>query len=363
MQEIRTAIHINTHYTGGTASHADLLAHALAADLDVIITTDQNLLVHDLDGYAHKEDKNCLLLTAEEIFDRTQIPPHNRLMVLDTRHEMAPHAASPQQVIKKTSENSGMSFLLHPFAPEKSALGENLPPWSTEDFPDGITGIEVWNSLSELQEHASNPLLAALLSSFPRLVRRGPNAKACQYWDERLAAGETVTAIAGSGLGNLKNASPRLKQYLLANISNHLILPRPLSGELAEDCRMVFDALRRGHSFVACDELAPAEGFRFTAKGRDEKAAIGDSVILKDSVTFQIRLPQAAKCLLYKDGELIRKWEDNDICVHTSTEPGAYRVEAILTWLGQDVTWILTNPIYVKPYIPAPLRDQLHDSY
>jgi hypothetical protein len=363
MQEIRTAIHINTHYTRGRASHADLLAHALAADLDVIITTDQNLLVHDLDGYAHKEGKNCLLLTAEEIFDRTQIPPQNRLLVLDSRHEFAPDAARPQQVVKKAAESKGMTFLAHPFAAGKTGLGKLLPPWTAEDIPDGITGIEVWNSLSELQGRASNRPLAYLLSHFPRLLRRGPNPITCQYWDELLAAGKTVTAIAGSGLGSLKNANPRLQHYLLTNISNYLIIPKAFSGELADDRRMVFDALRQGHSFIACDDLATAKGFRFSAKGRDEKADIGDSVILKDSVTFQIRLPQAAKCLLFRDGELICKWEDTDTCVHNSTEPGAYRVEVILTWLGQDVTWIISNPIYVRPYIPPPLRDQLYDSY
>ncbi len=260
-------------------------------------------------------------------------------------------------------ENDGLAFLAHPFAAQHTALGELLPPWTPEDIPDGIHGLEVWNSLSELQGKAPHRLLARLLAWFPRLARRGPCPQSCQYWDAQLAAGEKLTAIAGSGLGGLPNARPRLQHYLLTNLSNHLIVPRPLSDNLDEDRRMVFDALRQGHTFIACDDLAPAEGFRFTAKGRDEKAAIGDTVILKDSVTFQIRLPQAATCLLYRDGELIQKWEDTEICVHNSTQPGAYRVEALLTWLDQDVTWILSNPIYVRPYILPPLRDQLYETY
>ncbi len=91
MQELRTAIHLTSQYTGGTASHADLLARALAADLDVIITTDRNLLVDWLDGYAHKEDETCLLLTAEEIFDRTLQPARSRLLVLGAGQELASH--------------------------------------------------------------------------------------------------------------------------------------------------------------------------------------------------------------------------------------------------------------------------------
>ena len=363
MQELRTAIHVYSHYTSGTASHAVLLTRALTADLDLIITTDQNLLVDGLDGYAQNEGNTCLLLAAEEVFDRTQQPARSRLLVLGARSELSPIAHKPQQVVRKAAENNGLAFLAHPFAAQHTALGELLPSWTPEDIPDGIHGLEVWNSLSELQAKASHPLLARLLSWFPRLARRGPNPKACQFWDERLAAGETLTAIAGSGLGRLSTASPRLGHYLLTNLSNHLIVPHALSGNLDEDRRMVFDALRQGHSFIACDDLAPAEGFRFTAKGRDEKAGIGDTVILKDSVTFQIRLPQAATCRLYKDGELIQEWEDAEICVHNSTQPGAYRVEAILTWLEQDVTWILSNPIYVRPYVLPPLRDQLYETY
>ena len=53
MQELRTALHLYSHYTGGTASHAGLLARACEADLDVIITTDQNLLVSEIDSYTH----------------------------------------------------------------------------------------------------------------------------------------------------------------------------------------------------------------------------------------------------------------------------------------------------------------------
>jgi len=363
MQELRTVLHLYSQYTGGTASHADLLARACAADLDVIITTDRNLLVSGLDGYTQENNKTCLLLTAEEVFDRTIQPARGRLLVMDAKTELAPYAAKPQQVVKKTAENDSLTFLSHPFAVSQTALGELLPPWTAEDIPAGISGLEVWNSLSELQGKASHRFLASLLSWFPRLARRGPCPQACQYWDAQLAAGEKLTAIAGSGLGGLPHARPRLQHYLLTNLSNHLIVPRPLSDNLDEDRRMVFDALRQGHTYIACDDLAPAEGFRFTAKGRDEKAAIGDTVILKDSVTFQIRLPQAATCLLYRDGELIQKWEDTEICVLNSTQPGAYRVEALLTWLDQDVTWILSNPIYVRPYIPPPLRDQLYETY
>ena len=188
-------------------------------------------------------------MTAEEVFDRTQQPARSRLLVMDAKVELAPYAARPQQVVKKAGENDGLTFLSHPFAAPQTALGDLLPPWTPEDIPNRVSGLEVWNSLSELQGKAPRRLLAFLLSWFPRLARRGPCPQTCQHWDAQLAAGETLTAIAGSGLGGLPNASPRLQHYLLSNLSNHLIVPHPLSGNLDEDRRMVFDALRQGHIF------------------------------------------------------------------------------------------------------------------
>lgn len=362
MQELITSIHLYSAYTSGTIPHAELLSLALAADIDVVITTDKNLLVYGVDDYAQEDGRTCLLLTAEEVFDRGLRPSRNHMLVLDANRELAAFAANPQQVAKLATEGSGMAFLAHPCAATETTLGKVLPPWSVEDIPDGFTGLEVWNSLSELQKRASNRLLARLFAWLPRLGRRGPNRAACQYWDQLLATGETITAIAGSGLGGLQRTCPRLQHYLLQNITNHLVVPRPLSGSLEDDRKMVYDALRQGHAFIACDDLAPARGFRFNAKGREEKASIGDSVVLKDSVTFQIRLPQAAKCQLYQDGEVIRTWHSKDICVHNTNQPGTYRVEAYLPYLGQEVAWIMSNPIYVLPYVPPPLSDQLYDS-
>jgi hypothetical protein len=48
-----------------------------------------------------------------------------------------------------------------------------------------------------------------------------------------------------------------------------------------------------------------------------------------------------------KDGKTIKTWLNKDSCTHITTEPGVYRVEAYLDYLGIRRGWIFSNPIYV----------------
>lgn len=360
MQELIAAIHLYSIYSGGDNRHAQLLNLALQAGMDLLITADQNVLVQGFDGYAQQDNKTCLLLAGEEIFARHPCSSSTRLLVLDAGRDMAPFASQPQQVIKLTAESGGLSIMTQPMPRKRSRSG---PPQLPADMPRGFSGMELWNSMNELQSRSKNRLLAHFFTWLPRLGRSGPDPELCKLWDQLHAAGQQITAIAGSGLGSPQQYTKtpaRLKNYLLHNITNHLLVPRPLGGDLESDRRMVFEALRQGHTFIACDDLAPGQGFRFHAQGRDQNAGIGDELLLRDSVTFQVRLPQPAKCLLFRDGELIHTWHNKDVCVHSTNQPGSYRVEAHLPYLGQETTWIISNPIRVRPYVPSPLSAQLY---
>ena len=63
---------------------------------------------------------------------------------------------------------------------------------------------------------------------------------------------------------------------------------------------------------------------------------------------MQIKLPQAAECLLIKDGEVIRTSQKRISIIHRVEEPGVYRVEAYLDFLGKRRGWIFSNPIYIR---------------
>ncbi|HEX7975394.1 MAG TPA: hypothetical protein VF498_13380, partial [Anaerolineales bacterium] len=61
----------------------------------------------------------------------------------------------------------------------------------------------------------------------------------------------------------------------------------------------------------------------------------------------QIRLPRPCECRLIKDGKAIKTWQKRDTCTYITTEPGVYRVEAYIEYLGRLRGWIFSNPIYV----------------
>ena len=359
MQELITAIHLYSSFSGGNLHHSQLLNLALQAGIDLVITTDQNVLAQNIDGYAQQDGKTCLLLAGEELFPRHPCTASTHLLVLDAGREMAPFTPHPQQVIKLTAENGGLSIMVQPM-PRKRSRSE--PPQPPADMPRGFSGMELWNSIHELQSRSKNRLLAHFFTWLPRLGRRGPDPALCKLWDQINATGRPIIAIAGSGLGSPQQTgkTPTLLQnYLLHNLTNHLLVPGPLTGNLEDDRCMVLDALRQGHTFIACDDLAPGQGFRFHAQGRDQTAGIGDTLLLRDSVTFQVRLPQTAKCRLFKNGEPIHTWYNKDIYIYNTNQPGSYRVEAYLPYLGQETTWIISNPIQVHPYVPPPLSEQL----
>ena len=75
---------------------------------------------------------------------------------------------------------------------------------------------------------------------------------------------------------------------------------------------------------------------------------MGDEIPLNSGITFQIRIPLKTECRLIRNGEIVKTWRDREICTHIASQPGAYRVECTIPYLGRQRGWIYSNPIYVK---------------
>ena len=75
---------------------------------------------------------------------------------------------------------------------------------------------------------------------------------------------------------------------------------------------------------------------------------MGDELTSKGGVTLQIHLPRIAECVLLKDGKPVRTWHKHDLCTFIATEPGIYRVEVYIQYLGRRRGWIFSNPVYVN---------------
>ncbi|GAP15126.1 predicted metal-dependent phosphoesterase [Longilinea arvoryzae] len=352
MKELITNLHLHTQYSDGSGTHQDILEAAMRSGLDVVIPTDHNVFVQGMDAYLRKGDHTVMLMCAEEVHDPTRLPQKNHLLVIGAGRELATFAPDPQNLLDQVQRAGGLSFIAHPKEHALPYFGETDITWENWDV-HGFTGIEIWNSLSELKEVSHSLLQTIFHALFPATIAHGPLPETLALWDSLLARGDRVVAVGGSDAHALhKRLGPIRKtifpyDFHFGAINTHLLTPEPLSGDLNFDRRMVLQALRDGHAFVGYDRPAPTRGFRFTAQG-EENAMQGDIVRLHGGITLQIRLPGEAECRLLKDGAVVQTWHNQEICAHITTQPGVYRVECYIRYLGKLRGWIFSNPIYIR---------------
>jgi hypothetical protein len=359
MEELITNLHIHTTYSDGSCIHAEIAQTALNAGLDAVIITDHNVLVKGLEGYFQKDGHKLLLLVGEEINDRLREPAKNHLLVLGAQRELSTYANDPQLLIDRASNAGAVTFIAHPYEDEMPFLHELAYEWVDWQVT-GFTGLEIWNGFSELKSVSHSALENLFYAFFPEFIAHSPLRRTMQKWDELISQGKKIVAIGGSDSHALKmKAGPFTRtifpyDYHFHSINTHLVVPNQLSGDIENDRKLILDALRQGHAFVANDLPAATRGFRFTAQGRDKTAIMGDDINLFGSVTLQIRMPLAAECFLIKDGKVTKALKNRNSYTQVITQPGVYRVECYLDYLGSRRGWIYSNPIYVHlPEAPS----------
>ncbi|MDH5607489.1 MAG: CehA/McbA family metallohydrolase [Anaerolineae bacterium] len=344
---------MHTPYSDGTGSHAEIARAAAKAGLDAVIVTDHNIWVQEKEGYSGTGSQRVLVLVGEEIHDTARDPEKNHLLVFGAERELAGFASDPQELISSVNQAGGMAFIAHPVDPASPTFGESDLSWVSWEA-NGYTGIELWNALSEFKGLLKNRLAAVFYAfNFPR-VGHGPFPKALHLWDELLEKGRPVVAVGGSDAHQLNGRMGPISRVLFPYethfraVNTHLLLPEPLSGELAKDKALIYAALRQGHAFIGYDLPAPTRGFRFTAHYRNDAAVMGDTISAKESITLQVKLPDQADCYLLKNGEVIQTGLMRDTLIHQVKSPGVYRVEVYRSYLGKKRAWIISNPIYIR---------------
>lgn len=352
MNELIANLHIHTVYSDGSGTHRQIAEAALKQNIDVLLVTDHNLLVENVNGYLKKDRHKLLLLTGEEIHDKKRNPPKNHLLVFGAEKELCTFADHPQNLINQVKRYNGLSFLAHPFEESLPQVHEDDISWVDWDVKD-FTGLELWNHLSELKTRSKNWPLLIFHIFFPYFFTVAPDARTLQKWDQLTANCRKVVAIGGSDAHALSIKRSFIKRivfpykYHFSVINTHLLTPTALTGDLLTDKKMVYQAMSEGNAFIGNDLPAPTRGFRFYAQGTHQNAIMGESITLHHGVTFQINLPEKCECHLIHNGKIIKTWEHQKICTFITKEPGVYRVEAYLNYLGRKRGWIFSNPIYV----------------
>lgn len=362
MHELVVNLHMHTRYSDGSGTHKDIAQAAMQTGLDAVIVTDHNVFVHGVEGYYRSTAKNgtaapqatrVLLLIGQEVHDQDRDPQKNHLLVFNTNRDLSALADEPQTLINGVREAGGLSFIAHPRDPEAPAFNEtdiSWEDWTVENF----TGLELWNGLSELKTVVPTKLHGLFYAFFPQFIGHGPIPETLARWDQLLAGGRRVVAIGGSDAhALLLHMGPFSRvifpyAFHFRTVNTHVFVPEPLTGDVASDKKMIYEALAEGHCFVAYDLPGSTRGFTFKGKGLDQSVIMGDTLPAKGGVTLQAYSPELAEIRLLKDGEQVGVWKNTHACTYHANEPGVYRVEVFRNYLGKKRGWIYSNPIYVR---------------
>lgn len=353
MHELVINLHMHTRYSDGHGSHGEIARAAARAGLDAVIVTDHNVWVSGPEDYYSHEGRRVLLLIGEEIHDQARDPQKNHLLVFGADRELAPLASDTQALLDGVRQAGGLAFIAHPVDPAAPAVNETDIDWVDWDI-QGYTGIELWNGFSEFKGLLKTKAHAVYYAYNPDRIAHGPFPAALEKWDELLSSGRRIVAVGGSDAHAIPARLGPLRRTLFPyefhfqSINTHLLSKEPLSGDLDYDRRLILDTLARGRAFIGYDLPASTRGFRFTAQGIESTAWIGDEISGKQGVTLQVKLPRPTECRLVRHGKVLKTWHKRETCTYITSEPGAYRVEAYIEFLGKRRGWIFSNPIYIK---------------
>ena len=353
MHEIVVNLHMHTRYSDGTGTHKDIAEAAIKAGLDAVIVTDHNLLVQGVEGYYRVGRSRVLLLVGQEVHDQDRDPQKNHLLVFNANRDVSTLADDPQTLINRVAEAGGLSFIAHPCDPAAPAFNETDISWEAWDV-HGYTGIELWNSLSELKTLLHTKMHGAFYALLPQFIAHSPIFEILQRWDDLLANGQRVVAIGGSDAHAMNmHMGPVHRvifpyEFHFRAVNTHVFIPQPLTGDVLTDKKMIYEALAAGRCFIGYDLPASTRGFIFKGRGLEQSAIMGDEISARRGVTLQAHLPEPAEIRLLKDGKPVGIWRDAQASAYSATEAGVYRVEAWKNYLGLKRGWIFSNPIYVR---------------
>lgn len=354
MEEITISLHNHTIYSDGSGNHQRVAQAAMNAGLDAVIVTDHNVLVRDFQKYWYADGKKVLMLIGEEVHDQARQPQANHLLVLNASEELAQFAQSPQRLIDQVQKTGGLSFIAHLYDPACPSIKEGDISWYDWTVK-GFTGIELWNSLSDLKVNSRNYAEVVFHVFFPKTLFKTASKQILSKWDELLNQGEKVVAIGGADAHEINAHAGPLKrkvfpyEFHFRTVTTHILLDKPLKEFAKEDNHAIMDALSKGHCYVALDLFKKAAGFRFTCEGNECMGMMGDEVSPNGMFTFKISLPEVTECVLLKDGKPINSWKNKQNIIFHAKEKGNYRVEVYRkSTFGKRTAWIYSNPIYIR---------------
>ncbi len=341
VNEYVSAIHVHTLHSDGYYDVDGIAREGRIAGVDVVLITDHG---NDKVRRLGKEGwyDGVLILSGYELNDPGD---KNHLLVFDV-DECLDGGMGAKAYVKEVAERGGIGILAHP--DERRDTFPEHPSYEWTDWPrDDVTGIEIWNYMSEWME-GLEPGKRLLTLIFPDLSIHGPTDRMLAYWDEMAARRRTVAIGSADAhchqyriLGFYVSIFPYEK--LFRRIRTHLLTEEPLSGDPEADRRTIFDALRNARAFISNRKYGDARGFTFTARGKNGVTGMGDETNLAEGPVLEVRVPRRGHLKLLRNGRVVAATRKRRLTFHPQ-EPGAYRVEV----RRRRKPWIYSNHIRIS---------------
>lgn len=347
------ALHVHSDYSDGAGTPEEIAVAAREAGLDFVLLTDHwslDALDEGEEGYYG----GVLVLVGVEA--TTEVGHVLGLDLPPTPLRFGRRDA--EEVLGHIGELDGFAIVAHPDGDTDSF------EWTGWDRA-GYEGLELFNAFSAYRRSGVPRSLSYLL--FNPFWQTGMfswepdwNPELVATWDQMLS-GRRLSAWAGTDAhGGIRISDGHFLRWpsyrqVFGMARNYLLLDTPLTGALARDRALIYDALRAGRGFLALDE-AGAEGFRFEAEeadgtpwpmGSDVAFAPGDRLVLRAAS------PEAdSRVRLFRDGEIVAESARGDLNFETG-DPGVYRAEVRrrVRRIGGSALapWIASNPISFLP--------------
>lgn len=365
----RGAYHIHTTRSDGSGTIDEVAAAAAKAGLRFIVLTDHGDGTRPPLAPAYKS--GVLVIDAVEISTEGG---HYAAIGFDaaTPYRLA---GETRDVVEDVHRFGGFGIAAHPTS-RKPELR-----WSGWDDP--IDGLEWLNVDSEWRDESTVALLLTLARYPVRPAEAlasifGHDREALDRWDRLAAARRTLgvaavdaharIGVAERGESYRGLSQLRLPSYeaLFRTFSLQLELQERLTGDAAADAAAVIGAIRAGHLFTTLDAIAePRAGdagpaVRFEATSGETRARMGDFLPPQGAVAWRAstHAPEGATMRLVCDGKVAAERPASTLLrfehAADAARPAACRLEVGWDRRGHRITWLVTNPIYLRGGDPAP---------
>jgi hypothetical protein len=361
-------IHVHTNRSDGLSAPEEIAAAAARAGLKFLVFTDHGDATRKPDPPQYRAGVLCL--------DGVEISTNGgHYVAIDMPASTYPLAGEARDVVDDVRRLGGFGIAAHPDSPKAQLR------WTEWKAP--IDGVELLNPDSDWRlwarqangaadRWAARRRLLSALIDYPfrpaaviaSLIR--PSGAVADW--QALTARRRLVAIAGVDAHAKiapRSADPGDSRYALPfpgyeasfrAMSIHVKPDRAFSGNAVADARVLMRAIRSGHLYTAVDAAATPASFSFTASNEHGTVNEGDELGVGGPVTLRVRsnAPPAFTTTIWTGSTVLSTdHHEQEFSVEVPAGPAVYWVEISATGRPTPLTWVRSNPIYVRSPEPA----------